>query len=136
VHLGQDDWAALGTNDRHRLLQSGLRLGLSTHTLEELELAKAARPSYLAIGPIFPTTLKTMPYEPVGLQRLKLWMQHANPYPVVAIGGISLERMAGVIACGVSGVAVVSAITQATEPQRAAEFGVQQMRPRDQPMAA
>jgi thiamine-phosphate pyrophosphorylase/hydroxymethylpyrimidine kinase/phosphomethylpyrimidine kinase/thiamine-phosphate diphosphorylase len=125
VHLGQEDWAALNMNERRALLASKMRLGLSTHTLEELELAKAARPSYLAIGPIFPTTLKVMPYEPVGLHRLKLWMQHANPYPVVAIGGISLERMAGVIACGVSGVALVSAVTQAKDPQSAADFGIQ-----------
>jgi thiamine-phosphate diphosphorylase len=130
IHLGQDDWAALGMAERDELLASQTRLGLSTHTLEELELARSARPSYLAIGPVFPTTLKVMPYTPVGLERLKLWVhQRADPYPVVAIGGISLERMAAVRDCGVNGVAVVSAVTQATDPQSAAAFGVQQFAP-------
>jgi thiamine-phosphate pyrophosphorylase/hydroxymethylpyrimidine kinase/phosphomethylpyrimidine kinase/thiamine-phosphate diphosphorylase len=119
VHLGQEDWAALGDAERDALRRSGMRLGLSTHTPEELALARSARPSYLAIGPVFPTTLKVMPYEPVGLERLQDWARLAAPYPVVAIGGLSLERMAGVRACGVDGVAVVSAVTQAADPQLA-----------------
>ena len=119
VHLGQEDWAALGRLERAALRASGLRLGLSTHTPEELALARAAQPSYLAIGPVYPTTLKVMPYAPVGLERLALWAQQAAPVPVVAIGGISLDRMAGVLACGVQGVAVVSAVTQARDPQAA-----------------
>ena len=75
-------------------------------------------------GPIYPTTLKVMPYEPVGLERLKAWVPQAAPYPVVAIGGISLERLPGVIACGVDGVAVVSAVTLAADPQQAAMRGL------------
>ena len=82
------------------------------------------QPSYLAIGPIYPTTLKVMPYEPVGLERLKAWVLDAAPYPVVAIGGISLERLPGVMACGVDGVAVVSAVTLADDPQQAALRGL------------
>ena len=124
VHLGQEDWAALGDTERAALRASGLRLGLSTHTPEELALARAARPSYLAIGPVYPTTLKRMPYAPVGLERLALWAQQAAPYPVVAIGGISLQRMAGVLACGVQGVAVVSAVTLASDPQTAVRDGL------------
>ena len=124
VHLGQGDWAALGNSERDALRASHLRLGLSTHTPEELQLAKSVQPSYLAIGPVFPTTLKVMPYEPVGLERLKLWVQHAAPYPAVAIGGISLESLPQVIACGVNGVAVVSAVTQAKNPQEAALSGL------------
>ncbi len=119
VHLGQEDWAALPDPEREALRASGMRLGLSTHTPEELALAHAAQPSYLAIGPVYPTTLKVMPYEPVGLERLAQWAQQAAPYPVVAIGGISLERLPGVLACGVNGVAVVSAVTQAPDPHRA-----------------
>ena len=60
----------------------------------------------------------------VGLERLKLWAKQAAPYPVVAIGGISLERMPGVLACGVDGVAVVSAVTLAPDPQEAALRGL------------
>ena len=124
VHLGQEDWATLGLDQRERLRASGLRLGLSTHTPQELALARDVAPSYLAIGPVFPTTLKAMPYEPVGLERLKQWAQQAGACPVVAIGGISLERMPGVLACGVNGVAVVSAVTQAADPQQAALTGL------------
>ena len=119
VHLGQED---LDTADIEALRQAGIRLGLSTHTPEELLRAKAVRPSYLAIGPIYPTTLKVMPYEPVGLQRLAEWALLAAPFPVVAIGGISLERLPAVRAClpgQHDGVAVVSAVTLATDPRDA-----------------
>jgi len=121
VHLGQED---LDSADIEALRRAGIRLGLSTHTPEELARAKAVQPSYLAIGPIYPTTLKVMPYEPVGLARLALWAKQAAPYPVVAIGGISLDRMPGVLACGVDGVAVVSAVTLAADPQQAALDGM------------
>ena len=121
VHLGQED---LDTADLDALRASGMRLGLSTHTPAELARAKAVQPSYLAIGPIYPTTLKVMPYEPVGLERLKAWTLDVAPHPVVAIGGISLERLPGVMACGVDGVAVVSAVTLASDPQQAALRGL------------
>lgn len=120
VHLGQEDLDAMPEEDIQSLCTARMRLGLSTHTPKELARAKAFQPSYLAIGPIYPTTLKVMPYEPVGLDRLKLWVKDAAPYPVVAIGGISLERMPGVRGCGVDGVAVVSAVTLAADPQQAA----------------
>ena len=124
VHLGQED---LDTADIAALRSAGVRLGLSTHTPAELARAKAVQPSYLAIGPIYPTTLKVMPYQPVGLERLKLWAPLAAPCPVVAIGGISLERMPGVLAClsgEKDGVAVVSAVTLAADPQQATLDGL------------
>ena len=121
VHLGQED---LDTADIEALRAAGLRLGLSTHTPEELARAKAVQPSYLAIGPIYPTTLKVMPYSPVGLENLANWAKQAAPYPVVAIGGVSLERLPGVLACGVNGVAVVSAVTLADDPERAARVAL------------
>ena len=121
VHLGQED---LDAADIDALRKAGIRLGLSTHTPAELARAQAMRPSYLAIGPIYPTTLKVMPYEPVGLEQLKRWARQAAPYPVVAIGGISLDRIAGVVACGVDGVAVVSAVTLAVDPERATMQGL------------
>ena len=123
VHLGQED-LSMAEADLRALRNAGLRLGLSTHTPAELARAHAVQPSYLAIGPIYPTTLKVMPYEPVGLARLKDWALQAAPYPVVAIGGISLERLPGVMACGVDGVAVVSAVTLAADPQQAALQGL------------
>ena len=121
VHLGQED---LDTADIETLRSADIRLGLSTHTPEELARAKAVQPSYLAIGPIYPTTLKVMPYEPVGLARLAEWAKLAAPYPVVAIGGISLERLPGVLACGVDGVAVVSAVTLAGNAEQATRHGL------------
>ena len=121
VHLGQED---LDTADIETLRSANIRLGLSTHTPEELARAKAVQPSYLAIGPIYPTTLKVMPYEPVGLVRLAEWAKLAAPYPVVAIGGISLERLPGVLACGVDGVAVVSAVTLASNSEQATRHGL------------
>ena len=124
VHLGQED---LDIADIDALRAAGMRLGLSTHTPAELARAHAVAPSYLAIGPVYPTTLKVMPYEPVGLERLKVWSPQAAPYPVVAIGGISLERLPGVLAClsgQNDGVAVVSAVTLAADPQRAALEGL------------
>ena len=124
VHLGQED---LDTADIEALRSAGLRLGLSTHTPAELARAKAVQPSYLAIGPIYPTTLKVMPYDAVGLARLALWAKEAAPYPVVAIGGISLERLPSVLACGVDGVAVVSAVTLAADPHQAAINGLEMM---------
>ena len=125
VHLGQED---LDTADIEALRCAGVRLGLSTHTPAELARAHTVQPSYLAIGPIYPTTLKVMPYEPVGLARLKLWAPQAAPYPVVAIGGISLALMPGVMAClagARDGVAVVSAVTLAADPQQAALEGIE-----------
>ena len=121
VHLGQED---LDTADIETLRSADIRLGLSTHTPAELARAKAVQPSYLAIGPIYPTTLKVMPYEPVGLERLAEWAKLAAPFPVVAIGGISLDRVSGVMACGVDGVAVVSAVTLAVDPHHAVQNGL------------
>lgn len=127
VHLGQEDLTDLEGADIEALRRAGLRLGLSTHTPAELARAHAVQPSYLAIGPIYPTTLKVMPYAPVGLERLKAWTALATPYPVVAIGGISLERLPGVLAClggDNDGAAVVSAVTLAADPQQAALTGL------------
>ena len=124
VHLGQEDLTDAEGADLDVLRRAGLRLGLSTHTPAELARAKAVQPSYLAIGPIYPTTLKVMPYAPVGLESLAVWAAQAAPYPVVAIGGISLTLMPGVLACGIDGVAVVSAVTQAADPQRATQSGL------------
>ncbi|MCJ7800198.1 MAG: thiamine phosphate synthase [Polaromonas sp.] len=124
VHLGQEDLTDAQGADIEALRRAGMRLGLSTHTPAELARAKAVQPSYLAIGPVYPTTLKVMPYAPVGLEQLKDWALQAAPYPVVAIGGISLERLPGVLACGVGGVAVVSAVTLAADPRQAVARGL------------
>jgi hydroxymethylpyrimidine kinase/phosphomethylpyrimidine kinase/thiamine-phosphate diphosphorylase len=118
VHLGQED---IELADMGALREAGLRLGVSSHTPLEMSRAHALRPSYVALGPVYPTTLKTMRYAPLGLLRLREWAQRLRPhYPVVAIGGISVERAPKVWACGVDSVAVVSALTQAADPREAA----------------
>jgi hydroxymethylpyrimidine kinase / phosphomethylpyrimidine kinase / thiamine-phosphate diphosphorylase len=117
VHLGQEDVAVA---DLAALQSAGMRLGVSSHTPSEMVAAHAVQPSYVAIGPVYPTTLKAMRYDSVGLKRLERWARWCQPsYPVVAIGGISLERAPGVLACGVQSVAVVSAITAAAQPEQA-----------------
>ncbi|AIN16781.1 thiamine-phosphate diphosphorylase [Yersinia rochesterensis] len=116
VHLGQED---LKATDLSAIQQAGLRLGVSTHDEHELAIAKAVRPSYIALGHIFPTQTKQMPSSPQGLAVLKQMVDNTPDYPTVAIGGISIERVPAVLATGVGSVAVVSAITQADNWQQA-----------------
>ena len=116
VHLGQED---LATTDLTAIRQAGLRLGLSTHDDMEIDVALAARPSYIALGHVFPTQTKQMPSAPQGLATLTRHVARLGDYPTVAIGGISLTRAPEVLATGVGSIAVVSAITQADEWQQA-----------------
>lgn len=112
VHLGQED---LDTTDLAAIHRAGLRLGVSTHDDAELARALAVKPSYIALGHIFPTQTKDMPSAPQGLAELKRHIAGLADYPTVAIGGISIDRVPAVLACGVGSVAVVSAITQAPD---------------------
>ncbi len=115
VHLGQED---LDIADLDAIKKAGLRLGISTHDETELQRAKALRPSYIALGHIFPTTTKDMPSKPQGLKALKHQVEQTPNFPTVAIGGISLERVLDVVATGVGSVALVSAITKAPDWQQ------------------
>lgn len=112
IHLGQED---LLTSDLIAIHRAGLRLGVSTHDDDELARAIAVRPSYIALGHIFPTQTKDMPSAPQGLTELKRHVATIPDYPTVAIGGISLDRVNDVLACGVGSIAVVSAITKAPD---------------------
>ena len=116
VHLGQED---LETTDLSAIRHAGLRLGVSTHDDMEIDVALAARPSYIALGHVFPTQTKQMPSAPQGLEQLARHIQRLEDYPTVAIGGISLERAPAVLGTGVGSIAVVSAITQAADWQQA-----------------
>ena len=113
VHLGQED---LEKADFAAIQKAGLRLGISTHSYTEIARAHAIRPSYLAMGPIYPTQTKAMPFAPQGLEKL-LRYRRTFDYPFVAIGGINWQRMPGVWQTGVNGVAVISAITTAKNPE-------------------
>ena len=116
VHLGQED---LETTDLSAIREAGLRLGVSTHDDMEIDVALAARPSYIALGHVFPTQTKQMPSAPQGLAQLAAHVKRLAQYPTVAIGGISLERAPAVLDTGVGSIAVVSAITQAADWQAA-----------------
>lgn len=116
VHLGQED---LETTDLNAIRHAGLRLGVSTHDDMEIDVALAARPSYIALGHVFPTQTKQMPSAPQGLEQLARHISRLQDYPTVAIGGISLERAPAVLGTGVGSIAVVSAITQAADWQQA-----------------
>lgn len=121
VHVGQEDLAAMGSAALHELARSGTRLGISTHSYAELATALAVNPSYISLGPIYATDSKDVSrWEPQGLDRIAHWRSLLpDGMPLVAIGGISLERAPGVLSAGADGIAVISAITKAQDRQQA-----------------
>jgi thiamine-phosphate pyrophosphorylase len=114
VHLGQEDMQEAPIE---KIRSAGLRLGLSTHGYAEMLLADRHSPSYIALGAVFPTTLKRMVTAPQGLGRLERYAQLMQNYPLVAIGGIDLDRLHAVIKTGVGSVAVVRAIIESKSPE-------------------
>ena len=113
VHLGQED---LADADVPAIRRAGMTLGLSTHDEEELETALRHDPDYVALGPIYPTTLKVMRFGPQGLDRIRDWKRRLGAVPLVAIGGVTLERAPAVYAAGADSIAVVSDVTQSPDP--------------------
>jgi thiamine-phosphate pyrophosphorylase len=114
VHLGQED---LAEADVAAIRAAGTRLGLSTHDEAELETALAAAPDYVALGPVYPTILKKMKWAPQGLERIRIWKDKVAPLPLVAIGGLTPERLAGVFDNGADSAAVVTDITLNPDPE-------------------
>jgi len=117
VHVGQDD---LPPEAARRLLGEGAIVGLSTHTVAQVEGALREPISYVAVGPVFGTRTKDTGYTAVGLDLVGTAAQLAGAAPVVAIGGITSDRVAEVMAVGASGVAVISALFGASDPTLAA----------------
>ena len=113
LHLGQED---LADADLGAIREAGLTLGISTHDDEELATALRARPDYIALGPIFPTTLKSMRFAPQGIPKITEWKQRIGDIPLVAIGGIKFEQAAGIFAAGADAIAVVSDVTRNADP--------------------
>ena len=110
VHLGQSD---LDTADLEAIQSAGLRLGISTHCYYEVARTLALKPSYIAVGPVFETTTKQMPFNPQGIDNLQRWVNTLSHYPVIAIGGIFKETNAKAVwDTGVNAVAVVRDITE------------------------
>lgn len=116
IHLGQGD---LETADTRAIRRAGVKLGISTHSHEELEIALREAPNYVALGPIYETKLKVMPWAPQGLARIAEWKALVK-IPLVAIGGITLERAPGVFAAGADSIAVVSDVVSHPNPEQRA----------------
>jgi thiamine-phosphate pyrophosphorylase len=114
VHLGQED---LADADVPTIQAKGVRLGISTHNHEELAIALAAKPDYVALGPIYETRLKAMKWAPQGLARIADWKQRIGTLPLVAIGGITPERADGVMAAGADSVSVITDFFTHADPQ-------------------
>jgi thiamine-phosphate pyrophosphorylase len=117
VHLGQED---MDDAPIENIRAAGLRLGLSTHGYAEMLRADAVSPSYIALGAVFPTTLKRMQTAPQGTARLYAYAKLMRHSPLVAIGGIDEARIPVVMQSGVGSIAVVRAITGASDPSVAA----------------
>lgn len=120
VHLGQEDLDALAPEQVRQIRDSGLRLGVSTHGYAEMVRADAVSPSYIAMGAVYPTTLKKMATAPQGVARLAAYARLMRGYPQVAIGGIDALRLPEVLATGVGSVAVVRALVAADDPEATA----------------
>lgn len=115
IHLGQED---LNSANVQAIARAGLHLGLSTHSLWEMCRAWGLQPSYVACGPVYATTSKDMPWLPQGEANVAFW-SHLLPLPVVAIGGMEAARLREAVRHGAAGVALITAITQAPNPEQA-----------------
>ncbi|MDO9505188.1 MAG: thiamine phosphate synthase [Hydrogenophaga sp.] len=117
VHLGQEDLQAMTPAGLKAIKDAGLRLGLSTHGYAEMLIADQHSPSYIAMGAVFPTTLKQMATAPQGTGRLAMYAKLLCDYPRVAIGGIDLASLPAVLGSGVGSVGVVRALMGAADPE-------------------
>jgi len=128
AHLGQgdlDQGADIGA-----IRRAGLKLGLSTHDEAELARALALEPDYVALGPIYPTILKAMAFAPQGLARIGEWKKRVGALPLVAIGGLNVERAKACLAAGADVVSVVTDVTLNPDPEaRAREWIAATRRP-------
>lgn len=114
VHLGQED---LADADVKAIKAAGLKLGISTHDEAELDIALAAKPDYIALGPIWETKLKAMKWAPQGLDRIRAWKVKIGPIPLCAIGGITPERAPSVVGAGADSVAVITDFFTHPDPE-------------------
>jgi thiamine-phosphate diphosphorylase len=112
IHLGQED---LVDANLTAIYEAGIRLGVSTHTTKEIEMALEIQPSYLAIGPIFKTFSKKVNYDTVGTEELINWSKNVH-YPMVAIGGIKLSNIKEIINIEtINGIAMISELLEKNE---------------------
>jgi thiamine-phosphate pyrophosphorylase len=114
IHLGQED---LAEADRGAIRAAGCRLGISTHDEAELEIALAAEPDYVALGPVYETKLKVMKWAPQGLERVTAWKRRIGDMPLVGIAGITVERAQGVVDAGADSCAVITDFITHADPE-------------------
>jgi len=116
VHVGQEDLSAEAARE---VLGPGKWVGVSTHNLEQFERAAASSADYIAVGPVFCTSTKTNPDAVVGIDFIRR-VRRFTDKPIVAIGGITVDRAAEVIRAGADSVAVAGDILRAPDPGRRA----------------
>ncbi|MEP2943184.1 MAG: thiamine phosphate synthase [Hyphomicrobiales bacterium] len=114
IHLGQED---LDEADMKAIRKAGIKVGISTHDDDELERALTYDPDYVALGPIYPTILKAMKWNPQGLEKITRWKKRIGTTPLCAIGGLNLDRLDGVINAGADIASVVTDITFNENPE-------------------
>lgn len=114
LHLGQED---LDDADLPAIRRAGLKLGISTHDRAELDRALSLDADYIALGPVYPTILKQMKWDAQGPERVTKWKSLVGERPLVAIGGMTIERAAIVRAAGADVVSVVTDITLNADPE-------------------
>jgi len=113
VHLGQEDLVGA---DIAAIRRAGVLLGVSTHDHAELDRGLAVDPDYVALGPIYPTLLKKMAFGPQGLERIGEWKRLIGRKPLVAIGGLTVERALLCLRAGADSAAVVGDIVNNADP--------------------
>lgn len=113
VHLGQED---LADADLSALRRHGVRIGISTHDETELDRALACAPTYIALGPIFETSSKTLSWASQGIARITQWRTAIGDLPLVAIGGIGLAQAQAVLAAGADSIAVIGDVANHEDP--------------------
>ena len=120
AHVGQDD---LPPRQARRVLGSDTILGVSTHSVDQIESAVGEPVSYIAVGPVFGTGSKDTGYDAVGLDLVRAAARRAGRLPGVAIGGITLETAGAVLAAGATSVAIISDLLATGDPRsRAAAY--------------
>jgi len=119
VHVGQED---LGVEEARAVVGTGKMVGISTHNRGQFEQAAATSADYIAVGPIFSTSTKLNPDPVVGTEFIRN-VRALTEKPIVAIGGITLERATDVVGAGADSVAVISDILRASRPgERARQY--------------
>lgn len=115
IHLGQED---LQTAEVNKIQSAGIKIGISTHSESELQTALAVNPDYIALGPVYETTLKKMPWQPQGLDRVRQWKHNIGDIPLIGIGGLTIARAQGVYNAGADCISVVSDVLMNDNPER------------------